>query len=54
MILLVLANLDNMNAEFIHMELIQGKRLKHLNPTTIRQMQTLTTHSLKQLEGGVD
>ena len=50
--LLVLANLENMNAEFIHMELPQGDRLKRLNAIAIRQMQTLTARSAKQLEGG--
>lgn len=50
--LLVLANLENMNAEFIHMELAQGDRLKRLNAIAIRQMQTLTARSLTQLEGG--
>ena len=50
--LLVLANLENMNAEFIHMELPQGDRLKRLNAIAIRQMKTLTARSLKQLEGG--
>ena len=52
--LLVLANLENMNAEFIHMELPQGDRLKRLNAIAIRQMQTLTARSLKQLEGGME
>lgn len=50
--LLVLANLENMNAEFIHMELPQGERLKRLNTIAIRQMQTLTARTAKQLEGG--
>ena len=50
--LLVLANLENINAEFIHMELTQGERLKRLNAIAIRQMQTLTARSLKQLERG--
>jgi hypothetical protein len=50
--LLVLANLENMNAEFIHMELAQGDRLKRLNAIAIRQMQVLTARGLKQLEGG--
>ena len=50
--LLVLANIENMNAEFIHMELPQGERLKHLNAIAIRQMQTLTARTVKQLEGG--
>lgn len=42
--LLVLANLESMNAEFIHMRLPQGERLKRLNQIAIRQMQTLTAH----------
>ena len=50
--LLVLANLENMNAEFIHMDLPQGDRLKRLNAIAIRQMQTLTARTAKQLEGG--
>lgn len=41
--LLVLANIEGMNAEFIHMGLPQGERLKRLNQIAIRQMQTLTT-----------
>lgn len=40
--LLVLANIEGMNAEFIHMSLPQGERLKRLNAIAIRQMQTLT------------
>ena len=40
--LLVLANLEGMNAEFIHMLLPQAERLKRLNQIAIRQMQTLT------------
>lgn len=39
--LLVLANIEGMNAEFIHMKLAQGERLKRLNAIAIRQMQTL-------------
>lgn len=50
--LLVLANLENMNAEFIHMALPQSDRLKRLNTIAIRQMQTLTAHALNRLEGG--
>ncbi len=42
--LLVLANLEGMNAEFIYMNLPQGERLKRLNQIAIRQMQTLTAH----------
>jgi len=43
--LLVLANIEGMNAEFIHMKLPQGERLKRLNQIAIRQMRTLTAHS---------
>jgi hypothetical protein len=43
--LLVLANIEGMNAEFIHMGLPQGERLKRLNQIAIRQMQVLTTAS---------
>jgi hypothetical protein len=43
--LLVLANIEGMNAEFIHMSLLQGDRLKRLNQIAIRQMQTLTAHT---------
>ena len=47
--LLVLANIEGMNAEFIHMHLPQGERLKRLNQSAIRQMQTLTAVSPKAL-----
>jgi len=51
--LLVLANIEGMNAEFIHMGLPQWERLKRLNQIAIRQMQTLTAHSnLARLEKG--
>jgi hypothetical protein len=50
--LLVLANLENMNAELIHMKLSQSDRIKRLNAIAIRQMQTLAARSVKQLEGG--
>jgi hypothetical protein len=43
--LLVLANIEGMNAEFIHLRLAQGERLKRLNQIAIRQMQTLTAHT---------
>jgi hypothetical protein len=39
--LLVLANLEGLNAEFIHMALPQRERLQRLNAIAIRQMQTL-------------
>ena len=49
--LLVLANIEGMNAEFIHMALPQSDRLKRLNQIAIRQMQTLaTSNSLRQIE----
>ena len=41
----MLANIEGMNAEFIHMGLSQGERLKRLNQIAIRQMQTLTAHT---------
>lgn len=40
--LLVLANIEGMNAEFIRMGLSQGDRLRRLNEIAIRQLQTLT------------
>ena len=40
--LLVLANIEAMNAELIHMGLAQGERLKRLNKIAIRQMRVLT------------
>ena len=49
--LLVLANMEGMNAEFIHMGLPQGERLKRLNQIAIRQMQVLTSSNLKGLPG---
>jgi len=49
--LLVLANMEGMNAEFIHMGLPQGERLKRLNQIAIRQMQVLTSSNLKSLPG---
>jgi hypothetical protein len=50
--LLVLANIEGMNAEFIHMGLLQGERLQRLNEIAIRQMQVLTSApALKQLKG---
>ena len=48
--LLVMANIESMNAEFIHMGLAQGERLKRLNAIAIRQMQVLTSATgIKQL-----
>lgn len=49
--LLVLANIEGLNAEFIHMGLSQEERLKRLNQTAIRQMEILTaTHATARLE----
>jgi len=47
--LLVLANIEAMNAEFIHMVLPQGERLTKLNAIAIRQMQVLTAGNAAQL-----
>ncbi len=53
--LLVLANIEAMNAEFIHMGLAQGDRLRRLNAIAIRQMQVLIkAPSAKQLKGPPD
>ena len=49
--LLVLANMEGMNAEFIHMGLAQGERLTRLNQIAIRQMHVLTSTNLKALPG---
>lgn len=51
--LLVLANIEGTNAEFIHMKVSQGDRLKRLNAISIRQMQTLTMgdRALRVLRG---
>lgn len=51
--LLVLANIEGMNAEFIHMGLPQGDRLRRLNDIAIRQMRTLTseTRARRAIEG---
>jgi hypothetical protein len=49
--LLVLANIESINAELIHMGLSQGKRLKRLNEIAIRQMHVLISASaIKQLK----
>jgi hypothetical protein len=47
--LLVLSNLEGINAEFIHMGLPQGERLRKLNTIAIRQMQTLTASASRLL-----
>ena len=48
--LLVLANMEGLNAEFIHMKLPQGQRLTKLNAIAIRQMRTLTASAVRLLE----
>ena len=50
--LLVLANIEGMNAEFIHMDMTQGDRLKRLNEIAIRQMNTLTAANNMALGDG--
>jgi KilA-N domain. len=40
--LLVLANMESLNAEFIHMGLPQGERLRRLNAIAIRHMRSLS------------
>jgi hypothetical protein len=47
--LLVLANIEGMNAELIHMGLPPAERLARLNSIAIRQMQVLTTAATKAL-----
>ena len=49
--LLVLANIEGMNAEFIHMALPQSDRLLRLNQISIRQITALTTTHRKALPG---
>lgn len=47
--LLVLANMESLNAEFIHMSLSQSERLRRLNAIAIRQMQVLTANAARLL-----
>ena len=50
--LLVMANLEGMNAELMRMRLSPGERLMRLNEIAIRQMQVLTSMAaIKQLKG---
>ncbi len=44
--LLVLANIEAMNAEFIRMRLSQGERLKKLNEIAINQLMSLTANRM--------
>ena len=48
--LLVLANLESLNAELIHMALPSSQRLPKLNAIAIRQMKTLTASATRLLE----
>ncbi len=50
--LLVLANMESLNAEFIHMGLSQGERLMKLNAIAIRQMKTLAANASRLLGSG--
>ena len=50
--LLVLANIESMNAEFIHIGMTPGDRLKRLNEIAIRQMKTLTSANTMALGDG--
>lgn len=50
--LLVLANIEGINAELIHMGLPSADRLLRLNQIAIRQMQVLTTQTLPRLLDG--
>jgi hypothetical protein len=53
--LLVLANMEAMNAEFIHMQLSQGERLERLNEIAIRQMKALTDRpAVKQIAASTE
>jgi hypothetical protein len=51
--LLVLANMESLNAEFIRMKLTQGERLKKLNQAAIKQLKSLTGNSnIKRIGDG--
>jgi hypothetical protein len=45
--LLVLANLESMNAELIHLQLAQGERLVRLNDMAIRQLNSLAQQIIR-------
>jgi hypothetical protein len=44
--------MEAMNAEFIHMGLAQGERLRRLNEIAIRQMKVLAHTTTKSLGSG--
>jgi hypothetical protein len=46
--LLVLANMESVNAEFIRMGMAQGERLKKLNETAITQMRSLVGRDVEK------
>ncbi len=48
--LLVMANLESLNSEFIHMQLPPATRLTKLNTIAIRQMNTLTASTVGLLD----
>ena len=48
--LLVLANIESMNAEFIRMELSQAERLTKLNQIAIAQLKSITSYSISMSE----
>lgn len=50
--LLVLANMESLNAEFIHMGIEQSERLTKLNAIAIRQMRSLTVDAIRLLDRG--
>jgi hypothetical protein len=47
--LLVLANIEGMNAEFIRMEVPQADRLVRLNQIAIRQLQSLMANNVANI-----
>jgi hypothetical protein len=53
--LLVLANMESINAELIHMHVDQSERLQRLNDIAIRQMKALTEHpAIKQMAASME
>jgi hypothetical protein len=53
--LLVLANMESINAELIHMHVDQRERLQRLNDIAIRQMKALTGHqAIKQMAASME
>lgn len=48
--LIVLVNLESMNAELIKMNMSQPKRLEYLNRMAINQMRALVNNNVKNLQ----